>query len=167
MNNHIITLAVMAVVIVWVVYRRVQRSIGFQRFVKRRIYARIAIIAVIGALMLASGVVHPIAYVGDAAGLLVGTALALVAVRYLVFEKRESDWYYRTHVWIESVVLVLFLARLVLRVWEVMQNGGRQNAAQAEDPVTAGAIFMFVGYYIAFAIGLLRKERALEPPDGD
>lgn len=164
MNQHIISLAVLAVVFVWVIYLRVKRTIGFQRFERRRIYTRTGIFGTIGALVLASGFLHPILYAGDAAGLVAGAALALLAIRFLVFERRDEAWYYRTHVWIESVVLVLFLARLVLRVWEVMQNGGRQNAVQAEDPFTAGAISLFVGYYIAFHIGLLRKERALGAP---
>lgn len=167
MNQHIVSLAVMAALLVWVIYRRIQRTIGFQRFVRRRIYTRIVIIGIIGALVLASGIAHPIVYAGDAAGAAAGAALALVALRFLVFERRENEWYYRTHVWIESVVLVLFLARLVLRVWEVIQHGGRQSAAQAEDPLTAGAIFMFVSYYVTFSIGLLRRERTLEAPTSD
>lgn len=161
MTNHIMTLAVMALLVVWVVYRRIRRTIGFQRFVKHRVYVQISLISIVGVLLLASGIVHPITYAGDVAGLVAGAGLALVALRNLVFEKRENDWYYRTHVWIESAVLVLFLARLILRVWEVMQHGGRQSASQAEDPLTAGAVFLFVSYYIAFAIGLLRRERSL------
>lgn len=164
MNQHIVSFALMAVIFVSIIYRRIRRTIGFQHFARRGVRTRIAVIGVLGALLLAAGIVHPIAYTGDAAGIVAGAVLAVVAIRFLVFERREGELYYRTNVWIESLVLVLFLARLILRFWEVAQTGGRQNPAQTEDPLTAGAIFTFVSYYIVFAIGLLRRERKLEAP---
>lgn len=45
-----------------------------------------------------------------------GAGLGLTAIRHTRFEHRADGWYYRTHLWIEIAVLVLFLSRIIYRV---------------------------------------------------
>lgn len=166
--DHLISLGLLILLPAWLVYRRIHRTIGFQKLLRRRLVVRIWIMAIIGALVVGAGVVHPLAYLGDAAGLVAGGLLAYAAVRYLTFEQRDGDWYYRTHVWVESVVLVLFLGRLVYRIVQSIQEGRhQQGAAQMADPLTSGALVMFVCYYIVFAVVLLRREWKLVHGAGD
>lgn len=165
--NHLITIALPIVLLAWVVYRRIRRTIGFQKLVRRRLLVRVWIMAIIAALIIGIGALHPVVYLGDAAGLLAGALLAYAAARYLSFDERDGDWYYRTHVWVESTVLVLFLGRLAFRLVQSIQEGQhRQGVAQMEDPLTAGALAMFVCYYIVFAVVLLRREKKLVPRPG-
>ena len=165
--NHLISIALPLVLLAWVVYRRVQRTVGFQKLAPRRLRVRIGITSGIALLVLGVGYLHPIAYVGDAVGMLAGAGLALLAIQFLVFEQRDGTWYYRTHVWVESIVIVLFLARLGFRAWEMTRSGGgHQSVARLEDPFTSGAVLMFICYYLLFAIALLFKGRNLENTSG-
>lgn len=163
--NHPATLVVPIAIVVWIVYRRIKRTIGFQHYSKRRLLVRTIILSVIGALVIALGIFHPIAFAGDAAGMAAGALLAYAAIRYLTFENREGEWYYRTHVWVETVVLVLFLGRMAYRIIESVAtsgHSGRNNSlAHIEDPITAGALLMFVCYYILVATVLIQKEKKL------
>lgn len=166
--NHLTTLVLPVLALAWVVYIRIRRTIGYQPLAVRRLRTRIVIMAVVGVLVIAAGLVHPISFAGDAGGLLAGSALALLAVRYLTFERREERWYYRTHVWIETLVLVLFLGRLLYRLFQTLHTGNASEggAAEMEDPVTAGALFLFVCYYLLLSVALLRKHKSLETAGG-
>ncbi|HUX19792.1 MAG TPA: hypothetical protein VMW69_01045 [Spirochaetia bacterium] len=169
--SHLAAYVVPIVLVAWVVYRRIRRTVGFQRFVKSRLLARSIVLGIIGALVVGAGYLRPIAFAGDAVGILAGALLAFAAIRNITFERREGDWYYRTHVWVESVVLVLFVGRLAYRIIESVAAGrhasGTNNLSQLEDPLTAGALLMFVCYYVAFAIALIQREKKLPPPASD
>lgn len=165
--NHQITIVVPILLLAWVVYRRIRRTIGFQRFVRKRLLVRIWIMGIIAALVVGLGVLHPAVYLGDAAGALAGGLLAYAAARYLSFERRDGEWYYRTHAWVETVVLVLFIGRIAYRLVQSIQAGQHhQGVTRMEDPLTAGALMMFVCYYIIFAVVLLRREKKLVPDAG-
>lgn len=126
---------------------------------------RTSILAVIGVLVIGIGVLHPIAYAGDAAGIVAGGLLAYAALRYLNFENRDGVVYYRTHVWVESVVLVLFLGRLAYRFIEAATagKGSTNGLSQLENPVNAGALLLFACYYIAFSMVLIRRVGQIDP----
>lgn len=163
--DHLAALVVPIALVAWLVYRRIRRTIGFQHYSKRRLLVRTIILAVIGALVLALGVFHPIAFAGDAGGIAAGALLAYAAARYLAFENRDGEWYYRTHVWVETIVLVLFLGRFAYRIINSVATGGQaaggNSLARMEDPITSGALLMFVCYYVLFAAVLIRKEKEL------
>lgn len=164
--QHLVSIVIIAAVVAWAVYRRIRRTIGFQRLSDRSLYIRCAIMIVLGGLVVVTGFAAPVTLIGDAIGVVAGIALAYAAAGHLVFEKREDGWYYRTHAWVEAVVLILFIGRLAYRFVEVFSASGRANGFQTvRDPVTAGALFSFVTYYIALAVVLLRRSRRLASDD--
>ena len=165
--NHLLTYLIPFLLVAYVVYRRVQRTIGFQPLRPRLLIVRICILSVVGLVALGFGALHPIAYIGDGAGIVAGCLLGYAAVRFLSFERREGAWYYRTHIWVEAAVLVLFLGRLVFDiVVGIHQGRSRNSAAQFEDPLTAGVLLMFVCYYALFGAVLLHRERELRNAGG-
>jgi hypothetical protein len=171
--GHSTSIAILIVVLAWAAYRRIKRTVGYQPLSVRRLRTRIIILAVIGALPLVAGVLHPFLYAAFAMGAAAGAALSLVAAHYLVFERREGKLFYRTHVWVEIVVLVLFFGRIVYRLAEVLRHppgsasAGAQPFGTLNDPLSAGALAFFLAYYIAFAWNLLVRSRRLQAPPED
>ncbi|MBP1990887.1 DUF1453 family protein [Paenibacillus eucommiae] len=157
-----------ALLIGFIVYRRTKRSIGFQKLSRRRLLFRTLFFGILGLLILALGILHPIYFVADGIGLAAGAALGFVAIRHTRFEKREQGWYYRTHLWIEVTVLVLFLGRIAYRLIFLLGSTepGSINMADpsqfTKDPLTAGVFFVIVSYYVLYFCYLLREEVKLK-----
>ncbi|MGG1553846.1 hypothetical protein [Paenibacillus ferrarius] len=156
--------------IAFFIYRRIKRTVGFQPLRRRRLIVRTSLFSVFGVVILALGFVHPIHFIGYGLGLAGGTLLGLTAIRHTRFEHRADGWYYRTHLWIDITVLVLFLGRLAYRYAAIAVSSTPSNMNPADfsqfskDPVTAGAFFIIVSYYVIFFGYLLREEKKLDPP---
>ncbi|SFD67227.1 Protein of unknown function [Paenibacillus catalpae] len=160
-------------VILFVVYRRLKRSVGFQPFRPGRLKMRIGIFSVIGILLLVTGFPHPAIYVSDALGIACGAVIAYYAIKHSRFEHRDDTLFYRTHIGIETLVVLLFIGRIAFRVIEMFGNGGtaavalNNETAQMQqytnDPLTAATFFLLVAYYIGYYSFILRKsdEKAL------
>ncbi|WP_276352559.1 CcdC protein domain-containing protein [Cohnella caldifontis] len=162
--------AIPALIILWVVYRRIRRTVGSQPFEPRRLRVRIGIFAVVGLLLLELGLQHPMIWAGDAAGTAAGCILAAFAIRHTQFERREAGLYYRTHTGIQLAVVALLLIRVVVRFANMgtyapspTADPGNQVPMQAfaGDPWTSGIFFVLVAFYVAYYLYILRqgKER--------
>ncbi|TBL80691.1 CcdC protein domain-containing protein [Paenibacillus thalictri] len=160
----------------FVIYRRVKRSIGFQKLQRSRLIIRTVLFAVIGIAIFIAGLRHPLYMIGDVAGLAVGVCLAIYAVKHSRFEKRQDGWYYRTHLGIELSVLFLFLGRLAYRMFLMYSQAQNDpshpfNAnpydpqALASDPWTSGIFYVIIAYYVGYFGYLLRKEKELRSSD--
>ncbi|NRF93893.1 hypothetical protein HQN89_23425 [Paenibacillus frigoriresistens] len=155
------------------IYRRAKRTIGFQKLSRGRLKFRLTLFSILGALIFLLGFVHPIHFIGYIIGLAAGIALGLTAIRHTLFEHRTDGWYYRTHLWVEITVLVLFLGRIVYRLAFISlstnpaTNPANMNPVDptqfTKDPITAGVFFIIVSYYILFFGYLLREEDNLGP----
>jgi len=166
--NHLGQVAIPTLVIAFVMYRRIRRSIGFQQFRAGRLKFRVGMLALVGLLLLATGYTHPIRYVADAGGILCGAVLAYYAIRHSEFERRENGLYYRTHTGIQMLVIALLVIRIVYR-FAFVQNGmptaGDPAAANdptqmwAGDPWTAAVFFVMLAYYAGYYTFLLRQEK--------
>lgn len=160
--------AVPALLIVFVLYRRIKRSVGYQKFTPRRMRFRMAVLGIIGILLLVAGYMHPILYLADAAGIACGITLAYFAVRHCTFEWRDQDLYYRTHIWIEMLVLALFSGRIAFRFifmfspegQAMLANDPAQMQQYTRDPWTAFVFFIIVAYYIWYFRFLLKEGTA-------
>jgi hypothetical protein len=173
--DHAMSLLLPAVLIGYGVYRRIRRTVGYQKLEPRRLKFRSVLFAVLGLLILTFAVRHPIQLVGDAAGLIGGLTLAHYGIRHLKFEKREQGWFYRTHGIVEAIVLALFIGRVVYRIVEMaLIAPGASGPAGASgaganpygdfsrDPLTSAVFFVLVSYYVRFFTYLLRKEKQLD-----
>jgi hypothetical protein len=153
-----------------ILYRRVKRSIGFQAYHPRRLVIRSTILLLVGLLLLGVSAIHPISYIYEAAGCLLGGVLLAMAIRWSRFEKREGTIFYRTHIWIETLVLFLFLSRFLYRMFYIFQVSGRQsslnssqmNMQYTKDPVTMGVYFLLVVYYVGYAFYVMKKSKGME-----
>ncbi|MDR6884558.1 hypothetical protein [Bacillus sp. 3255] len=155
-------------IIGFIIYRRTKRTIGFQRLAKRRLKFRLTLFSLLGIVIFLLGFVHPSHFIGYVIGLAAGAGLGMTAIRHTRFEYRTDGWYYRTHLWIEIAVLVLFLSRIVYRLAFIAlsPDPARMNPADpmqfTEDPLTAGVFFVLVSYYVLYFTYLLREEIKLD-----
>lgn len=152
------------------IYRRAKRTIGFQKLSRGRLTFRLSLFSLFGVIIFLLGFVHPIHFIGYLIGVAGGALLGRTAIRHTRFEHRSDGWYYRTHLWIEVTVLVLFLGRIAYRYASVaISAGSKTTFSPAEfsqftkDPVTAGVFFIIVSYYILFFGYLLREGTKLDP----
>lgn len=147
-------------------YRRIKRSIGFQPFKKGRIRFRMILFGFLGLLIFLASFMHPMSLILDAAGIIAGIVLAKFAIDHTKFEEREENLYYRTHIWIESAVLFLFLSRIATRLVMLLTldksaQSPDQVQGQLSSPLTAGTFFLLITFYLIYYTNVLRKGSGL------
>ncbi|MDQ0189577.1 hypothetical protein JI721_01870 [Alicyclobacillus cycloheptanicus] len=166
------TIVVVVLLVVFGLYRRVRRQIGYQLLRRGALTFRAVLFAVVSVLLLVAGYKQPMVYVGDGIGIVLGLVLAYIAMRYTQFEQRGGQWYYRSNGWIGAIVIALFFGRLIYR-FALLYNLEKSPAAGAgtsaslqavsytTDPWTAGVVFILFSYYVAYFWMVLRKEKEL------
>jgi hypothetical protein len=157
------------ILIAFLMYRRVKRSIGFQKYSPKRMMFRIVFFSLVGFIILLAGVVHPILFLADVVGLAVGSVLAYYAIRHFVYEWRGELLFTRTHIYIEATVLTLFLGRVLYRILTMVMtvrdlqpiSNDNQTSQYIKDPYTVAIFFVIIAYYILYYSFLIRKANAL------
>jgi hypothetical protein len=171
---HGANIVIIALLILFLLYRRIRRTIGFQRFVKGRMMTRMALFGIICIIFLALGYVHPLIYVYDALGIVIGGLIAYFAIRSTTFEWRKGAWYFRPNPWIGALLLVLFIGRIGFRVYQdyaLISSGAarggqiaqqNQLSAYSHDPFTVIILFTLISYYFVYYTFIIRREQHLE-----
>ena len=173
MASHLMNYAIVAAVLGFVVWRRISRQFGRQPIRRTRMTARIAVLAVIGGLLLLSGLHNVRLAEGVLGGAIAGAALGLVGLRLTRFETDplKGDCYV-PNPWIGGAIVALFLGRLVWRfmvLWPQMQHAQALAASEPagtvmpmgyqSSPLTMLFVGLLLGYYIAYGVGLLVHHR--------
>lgn len=169
MTPHSTTLLVMVPLMAFVVWRRVRTQFGRQPIQRKRMTVRIAIFALIGALMALSGLHDMRLLEGLLGGMLGGALLGLAGLRLTRFERREdgSDGYI-PNPWIGAVLTMLLIGRLAYRFLVVMpqmqpaEAGSHAVPAFGNSPLTLAVFGLLVGYYVVYFSGLLIHHRRFE-----
>ncbi|MDM5198353.1 sporulation protein [Fictibacillus enclensis] len=166
---HIQQMAILLLVMAFVIYRRTQRTIGFQFFKPRRLIFRMILFTLIIIGFLANAALHPHTLFYAVPGILIGAVLVRYAALHSKFQWKNNELYYRTHKWIEATVLILFLGRFLYRFlilagssdWQSMQNM-QYGQHFTTDPLTAFVFFILGTYYIGFNAYILKKGNGLK-----
>ncbi|MDQ0200328.1 CcdC protein domain-containing protein [Neobacillus ginsengisoli] len=164
---------IIAALILFSIYRRVRRNIGWQQLSQGKIWFRTVLLVIIGLLFLGEGIFHPISLISDVVGIIIGIILAYYSAGMTRFEQRDGGLYYRPNTWIGSIVTVIFLARLGYRIYGIYTQGslggvktdqtsGWQNMGYtAGNSWTSGLMLIMFAYYVIYFIILLRKQKHL------
>jgi hypothetical protein len=168
MPAHLTNYLIMLPLLAWIVWRRVSRQFGRQPIQRKRMIARIAIFAVIGALLGLSGFRNIQLTEGLIAGALIGALIGLVGLRLTRFEVDpvKGDCYV-PNPWIGALLTVLLLGRLLWRFMQMQQVSAAAQAAgypasHSYSPLTMLVIGLLVGYYIVYFSGLLIHHRRFQ-----
>ena len=161
LTRYIIPIALFLFVIV----RKITRAKEFQKVTNGGAIFRIVVFSLVAIMMMWFALLNPITFLYDFIGMGIGVTLFYWAAKHSVFENREGVVFYRTNVWIELIVITLFLSRFVYR-YLFLDTGIRKAYTVEEtqeqlqsinDPFMSTAIFLVCFYYIANAIFLLKK----------
>jgi hypothetical protein len=152
-------------------YRRLKGSFGRQPLIASRMIVRIVLFAAICAFFLASSPL-PSAVLAAGVGLTAGVGLAFVGLRHTTVERTAKGSFYTPNKWLGLVVTALFVGRLGARLIPTLAAGAGAGAGvgdgrpPAATPLTFGLLYLMAGYYVAYYVGVLLRERALGRDDG-
>ena len=162
-SKQIIPIIIVAVVL-WRIYLRTRRSFGRQRVRPRQMAVRVGIFGLFGVVLLTMSARAPWSLAGVLAGAACGALLSLLALRHTQFEATAEGRFYVPHTYLGLTVTALFLIRLVydfmlFRADASPPSAGVTPATFHESPLTLAVSGAFIGYYIAYYLGVLRRSR--------
>ncbi len=133
--------------------------VGRQRFSRGRARSTLTIFPVLIVLLAYAAHAHVEALAGLAAGLAGGSVLAAYGLRLTRFEPTAEGMFYTPSAHLGIALSLLFVGRLVYRLVEMYSLDASVSPAAASlalSPLTLLIVGLLAGYYVAYAIGLLR-----------
>ena len=159
LDTHLLVVVAFAAVVVWRMYVRIRRMIGRQRLSRVRPWITVSVFPLIFVLLLATSLAHPTAGIAAAAGAAVGAGLGILGKRLTKFEVTPAGLFYTPNAHLGIALSLLLVVRLAWR-FVVLQTAGRHVDPQpmqwGTSPLTMAIFGTLAGYYVAYAIGLLR-----------
>ena len=152
----------LALLVVFLVYRRFRRNFGQQPLRPVRMRVRTVLLIVIGGLLLPTALRSTAFVAALLGGLVVGIALALWGAARTRFLRAADQLYYVPHTYTGIAVSFLFLGRLVYRLIQMYGDAhagrvaGLDTASQSfgagmlRSPLTLGLFYVLVGYYVCY-----------------
>lgn len=173
MATPAMTYAVLAPVVLLLVYRRLRRHIGRQPLQPWRIGLRLAGVSIAALALLLIGVAGALggsmAGLGVLAGLAGGAMLGSYGLRLTTFETTADGRFYTPNPWLGIGLSALMLGRLAYRF--VAVRGASQVALMGDStalgilhrsPLTLAIAGLLVGYFLRYSVGLWRATRVTE-----
>ena len=141
----------------WRVYARFRRLVGKQRLTKVRPWITLTVFPVLAGLL--SWLVYPegqkIAWL--AAGMTGGAELSVLGLKLTRFERTAEGLFYTPNGILGVSLVVLFVGRILYRAIEVYAlSAANTFTAFAVSSVTLGIFGLLAGYYLGYAVGLLK-----------
>lgn len=172
MQTQTLITGVISLFIVYRVYQRIRRSIGWQEIRSGKMMLRIGLLLLVGLVFFAEGATHPTSLVSNLVGLALGAALAYAGVALTSFERREGKWFYRANEWIGLTVTVLFIGRLAYRLYTMLamaqpaagmtgKPGAWSQWQGTTQGWTSGLMLIMFAYYIVTYWTMLRKLKTM------
>jgi hypothetical protein len=144
----------------WRMYTRFKRMVGRQRLSGVRPWATLIIFPLIILMLGAGTLAHPEGLWVLAAGLIAGALLGLFGIAKTKFESTSEGLFYTPNVHLGMALSLLLVVRLAFRLVQVItadpQALQRGPDEFARSPLTLCVFGLLAGYYIAYAIGLVR-----------
>jgi hypothetical protein len=109
--------------------------------------------------VLATSLLHPLTGVALAGGAVIGIALGLLGTRLTRFEATPAGLFYTPNAHLGIALSLLMALRLGYRVVVLQMNGQNfdpQSMQLGASPLTMAIFGTLAGYYVTYAIGLLR-----------
>lgn len=160
------TFAVLVPLVLWRLYARFKRMVGRQHFSAGRLWFTLTIfpLIVVG-LALSAGSTHPERLALLAAGLVLGVFLGRFGLAHTKFERSAEGLFYTPNAHLGIALTLLFIARIGFRFVELatmdFTHAQPGMDAFARSPWTLGIFGVLAGYYVSYAIGLLRWRRSV------
>jgi hypothetical protein len=146
--------------IAWGIYRRVRRSIGRQPLRPIRSVISIVIFTLVSALLFVSATHDLRLLLGIGGGMALGVLLGFLGLRLTRFETTDAGHFYTPDTRIGVVLSLLFLGRLLYRLWVLRDAALAPHQPQLlQSPLTFFIFGLLAGYYVVYYLGLLVHTR--------
>jgi hypothetical protein len=166
MDSSKIVPLLLAVFIAWRMYVRLRRNIGRQAMQPKRMLTRVIILAVVTVALTAFSLLNLRVLAGLGFGFVLGLPLAWVGLKMTRFEATAEGRFYTPNSTIGIGLGILLVGRLVYRLMVILPN--MRNAAQhpqqpalMQSPLSLFVFGLLAGYYIAYYVGVLARNRAM------
>jgi hypothetical protein len=166
---NVLPFLVIIPLIVWRMYSRVRRNVGRQPLSKIRPYITIGMFPLLVVLLGWGALRRPelatvllAALAGGAAG---GALLGYNGLRHTNCEGTPQGLFYTPNAHIGIALSLLFVGRVIYRmVFLYSQNPYAAQTPQdfSASPLTLGIFGLLAGYYVAYAVGLVRWRLRVE-----
>jgi hypothetical protein len=169
MNSKILIWLVVGVFVGWRIYMRLKRNIGEQQFRPKRLkfYIVVFSLATVGCAILSVG--HQPVLLGWLGGTVLGVLLGWWSLRLTTFATIAAGRFYTPNAHIGIGLSLLFIGRLLYRVFAVYSNlsfAGRPAPALGQSALTFFTFELLAGYYVAYSLGVLgHYAKEDRPPD--
>jgi len=165
-SSVLIFIAVVAL-LAWRMYSRIRRVIGRQHLSPRRPWVTVVLFPVLILLLGRSAFASSAATFGLIAGIGIGTALGFYGLQLTKFERTSEGLFYTPNAHIGVALSVVLVVRIVYRLGQTLLGGPPPPPGQlVYGPLTLTMLGTMAGYYVTYAIGLLKWSRRVagEPP---
>jgi hypothetical protein len=150
-----IVFLILVPLLAWRVYARVRRMAGRQKLSRSRAWSTLTIFPAVIALLAFAAHAHVEALVGLAAGLAGGSVLGLYGLRLTRFEATPEGLFYTPSAHLGIALSLLLVGRMLYRLVEIYRSDPMATNL-ALSPLTLLVVGLLAGYYMAYAIGLVR-----------
>jgi hypothetical protein len=151
--------------VIWRMYSRMRRMVGRQTLSNVRPWITIVAFPVLFGLLLLGSLAHSANVIALLAGAGCGVALGIYGLRLTKFEKTEQGLFYTPSAHLGIALSLLFFARIVYRMIQIYTLEERGSAIGPNDfassPLTLVIFATLAGYYVTYAIGLIRWHRTV------
>jgi cytochrome b561 len=161
---------IIAALVVWRVYARVQRMVRRQKFSSVRSWITVALFPALIVLLALATFTQRSSELAELGGAAIGVALGIVGLRTTKYEATPEGLFYTPNAHIGIALSLLMVGRLIYRYFQMyapaqlvaqansMQNNGANYFISS--PLTLLIFGTLAGYYSTYAIGLLRWSRS-------
>jgi hypothetical protein len=162
MDRSLLPTLIFVPLVGFALYRRFKRTFGRQPLAPKRMIARAVFLGAVCVLLLVTSPHTREGLGAAAAGMFLGTILAVVGVRLTKIERTGEGTFYVPNGWIGLALTVLFVSRLAGRLFVLFERAPAGQvpqpplAAVQRSPLTMGLFFLLAGYYVVYYAALLR-----------
>jgi hypothetical protein len=158
-DTHLLIVVAFAALVVWRVYARIRRVIGRQRLSTVRPWITVVVFPLILVLILSTSLLHPMSAAAVLGAAAVGLGLGLLGTRLTKFEATPAGLFYTPNAHLGIALSLLLVLRIAYRVVMLQASGqgfDPQSMQMGTSPLTMAIFGTLAGYYVTYAIGLLR-----------
>jgi uncharacterized membrane protein YidH (DUF202 family) len=148
--------------VLWRMYSRIRRMVGRQPLSNVRPWITVSVLPVVSLLLVITSVAQPMSTLALAAGAAVGIGLGVYGLRMTRFEKTPQGLFYTPNAHLGVALSLLLVGRILYRFIQVYSASGSVAGPQVNYATTPLTLLIFgtlAGYYVTYAIGLLRWQR--------
>lgn len=164
---HVLLPVLIVAFVAWRLYARGRRLVGRQRWRPLRSWISLVVFPALVLLLVGPAMARPLGGLALAGGVATGALLGLWGLRLTKFEPTSQGLYYTPDARIGLALMLLLVLRVVFRLARMasgaLPEAGDPGLAFVRSPLTLLLFGSLAGYYVSYAIGLLRFKGGVQP----